>query len=127
LGSFSIKKIHKQNFQWTDPFSNKTIDEGCLLINKVLKMMHLDVQTNVYAELAKYKRIKLVNHVFNIVKWHYAMESKQISIKQKVPGTYHESQYIMDYLDALLTVEVKSFKAKVNILCNKSDISKSRR
>ncbi len=98
-----------------------------MLINKVLKMMHLDVQTNVYAELAKYKRIKLVNHVFNIVKWHYAMESKQISIKQKVPGTYHESQYIMDYLDALLTVEVKSFKAKVNILCNKSDISKSRR
>jgi hypothetical protein len=24
----------------------------------------------------------------------------------------------MDYLDALLTVEVKSFKAEVNILCN---------
>ena len=47
------------------------------------------------------------------------MESKQISIKQKVLGAYHESQYIMDYLDALLTVEVKSFKAKVNILCNR--------
>jgi hypothetical protein len=47
------------------------------------------------------------------------MESKQISIKQKVPSIYHESQYIMDYLDASLTVEVKSFKAKVNILCNR--------
>ncbi len=47
------------------------------------------------------------------------MESKRISITNKVPGAYHESQYIMDYLDASLTVEVKSFKAEVNILCNR--------
>jgi hypothetical protein len=40
-------------------------------------------------------------------------------MKQKVPGAYHESKYIMDNLDTLLTVEVKSFKAKVNILCNR--------
>jgi hypothetical protein len=55
----------------------------------------------------------------SIVKWHSAMKSKQISIKQKVPGIYHESQNIMDYLDTLLTVEAKSFKAKVNIHCNR--------
>jgi hypothetical protein len=44
------------------------------------------------------------------------MESKRISIDNKVPGAYHESQYIMDYLDASLTVDVKSFKAEINIL-----------
>ncbi len=82
-------------------------------------MMRPDVQTNVYAELAKIKSIKPVDHAFNILKWHSAMESKQISIKQKVPGVYHESQFIMDYLDAFLIVEVKIFKAKVNILCNR--------
>jgi hypothetical protein len=47
------------------------------------------------------------------------MESKRIAIEQKVPGLYHESQYIMDYLDASLTVEAKSFKAEVNIVCNR--------
>jgi hypothetical protein len=69
-------KIHKQKFQWIDPFSNETIDDGHLLINEVLKMMHPDVQTNVYAELAKIKSIKPVDYAFNIVKWHSAMESK---------------------------------------------------
>jgi hypothetical protein len=44
------------------------------------------------------------------------MESKCIAIEQKVPGSYHESQYIMDYLDASLTVEAKSFKAEVSII-----------
>jgi hypothetical protein len=81
--------------------------------------MHPDVQMNVYAELAKIKAIKPVNHAYNIVKWHLAMESKRIAIEQKVPGLYHESQYIMDYLDASLTVDAKSFKAKVNIICNR--------
>ncbi len=47
------------------------------------------------------------------------MESRRILITNKVPGVYHESQYIMDYPDASLTVEVKSFKAEVNILCNR--------
>jgi hypothetical protein len=112
-------KIHKQKFQWIDPFSDETVDNGCLLLNKVLKMMHPDVQTNVYAELTKIKSIKPVDHAFNIVNWHSAMESNQISIKQKVPGVYIESQYIMDYLDALLTIEVTSFKATVNILHNR--------
>jgi hypothetical protein len=32
---------------------------------------------------------------------------------------YHESQYIMDYLDVSLTVEAKSFKAEVNNICNR--------
>ncbi len=45
------------------------------------------------------------------------MESKCISIENKVPGVYHESQYIMDYLNASLTVKIKSFKTEVNILC----------
>ncbi len=111
-------KIHKNGYQWTDPLPNKTIDDGCSLLNKVLKLIHLDAQTNVYAELAKIKSITPVDYAFNIIKWHSAMESKRISIENKVPGVYHESQYIMDYLDASLTVEVKSFKAEVNILCN---------
>jgi hypothetical protein len=38
--------------------------------------MHLDVQTNVYSELAKIKSIKPVDYAFNIVKWHAAIESK---------------------------------------------------
>jgi hypothetical protein len=112
-------KIHKNRYQWTDPLPNKTIDDSCSLLNKVLKLIHPVVETNVYTELAKIKSIKLVDYAFNIIKWHSAMESKHISIENKVPGVYHESQYIMDYLDASLTVEVKSFKAEVNILFNR--------
>jgi hypothetical protein len=47
------------------------------------------------------------------------MESKQISIDAKIPGAYHKSQYIMDYLDASLTVDVRNFKAEINILQNR--------
>jgi hypothetical protein len=53
--------------------------------------MRPDVQTNVYAELAKIKSIKPVDYAFNIIKWHSAMESKRNSIEKKVPGVYHES------------------------------------
>jgi hypothetical protein len=112
-------KINKKKYQWTDPLTEETIDDGRSLLNEVLKLMRPDVQTNVYAELAKIKSIKPVDHAFNIIKWHSAMESKRISIEYKVPGAYHESQYIMDYLDASLTVEVKSFKAEVNIIRNR--------
>ena len=112
-------KLHKSKYQWIDPIPNKTIDDGRSLLNEVLKLIRPDVQTNVYAELAKIKTIKPVDYAFNIIKWHSAMESKRISITNKVPGAYHESQYIMDYLDASLTVEVKSFKAEVNILRNR--------
>jgi hypothetical protein len=47
------------------------------------------------------------------------MDFKQISIDTKVLGAYHKSQYIMDYLDASLTVDVKSFKADINIHQNR--------
>ncbi len=117
-GQLAIK-IHKKEFQWTNPLSNKTIDGGCSLLHQVLKLMRPDVQTNVYAKLAKIKNIKPIDYSFNIVKWHSAMESKQISIVIKDPRAYHESQYIMDYLDASLTVDVKSFKAEINILWNR--------
>jgi hypothetical protein len=112
-------KIHKKAYQWTDPISDEIIMDGCSLLNTVLKLMRTNVQTNVYAELAKIKSIKPVDYGYNIVKWHSAMESKCISIKQKVPGSYHETQYIMDYLDASLTVEVKSFKVEINIIWNR--------
>jgi hypothetical protein len=98
---------------------NETINDGHSLLNEVLKLIHPDVQTNIYTELAKIKTIKPVDYAFNIIKWHSAMESKRIWITNKVPGAYHQSQYIMDYLDASLTIEVKSFKAEVNILCNR--------
>ncbi len=81
--------------------------------------MRPNVQTNVYAELAKIKSIKPANYGFNIVKWHSAMETKCISFKQKVLSAYHKSQYIMDNLNAILTVDAKSFKAEVNIIQNK--------
>ncbi len=112
-------KIHKKKFQWTDLLPNETIDDGRSLLHKVLKLMRLDVQTNIYSELGKIKSINPIDYAFNIVKWHSAMESKQISIDTKVPGAYHKSQYIMDYLDASLNANVKSFKAEINILQNK--------
>jgi hypothetical protein len=46
-------KIHKNRYQWTDYLPNETIDDCCSLINKVLKLMRLDVQMNVYAETCK--------------------------------------------------------------------------
>jgi hypothetical protein len=109
-------QIHKKKFQWADPLPNETIDDGHSLLHKVLKLMRPDVQTSVYSDLAKIKSIKPVDYAFNIVKWHSTMESKQISIDTKVPGAYHKSQYIMDYLDASLTANIKSFKAEINIL-----------
>jgi hypothetical protein len=112
-------KLHKKKYQWIDPLANKTINDSRSLLNEVLRLIRPEVQSNVYAELAKIKMIKPVDYVFNIIKWHSAMESKRVSITNKVPGAYHESQYIMDYLDASLTVEVKSFKAEVNILRNR--------
>jgi hypothetical protein len=112
-------KIHKKAFQWIDPNSDEIVTDGCSLLNEVLKLMRPDVQMNVYAELAKIKTIKPADYGFNIVKWHLAMETKHISFKQKVPSAYYESQYIMDYLNAFLTVDAKSFKAKVNIIQNK--------
>ena len=66
-----------------------------------------DVQANVYSELANIKAIKPVNHGYNILKLHVAMKLKRISIEQKVPDYYHESQYIMDYHDVSLTIEAK--------------------
>jgi hypothetical protein len=109
-------KIHKDAYQWMDPQTDETVKDGCSLLNKVLKLICPDVQANIYMELAKIKSIKPVDCAFNMFKWHSAIESKRISIEQKLPGSYHESRFIMDYLDAFLTVEVKSFKAKISII-----------
>ena len=49
-------KLHKNKYQWTDASLNETIDDGRSLLNEVLQLIHPDVQTNVYAELAKIKR-----------------------------------------------------------------------
>jgi hypothetical protein len=54
-------KLHKSKFQWIDPLPNETIDDGRSLLNKVLRLIRPDVQTNVYVELAKIKMIKPVN------------------------------------------------------------------
>jgi hypothetical protein len=112
-------KIHKKAFQWIDPITDEIITDGHSLISEVLRLMHPDVQMNVYAELAKIKAIKPADYGFDVLKWHLAMETKRISIEQKVPSAYDQSQYIMDYLDAILTVDAKSFKAEVNIIQNK--------
>ncbi len=58
-------KIHKKKYQWTKPLSNEMIDDGRSLVNKELKLMLPDVQTNVYAKLAKIKSIKPIDHAFN--------------------------------------------------------------
>jgi hypothetical protein len=112
-------KIHKKAYSWTDPLTDKIVEDGCLVLNEILKLMHPDVQANVCMELAKIKSIKPIDSTFNMVKWHSAIKSKHIMIEQKLPGSYHESQYIMDYLDAAYSVEVKSFKAEVSIIQNR--------
>ncbi len=61
-GQASIK-IRENAYQWIDPLSDEIS-----LLNEALKLMRPDVQTNVYAELAKIKAIKPVNHGYNIVK-----------------------------------------------------------
>jgi hypothetical protein len=88
-GQASIK-IQEKAYQWIDPLSDEIVVDGRLLLNEVLKLMRPDVQTNVYAELAKIKNIKPVDYGYNIVKWHSAMESKRMTIEQKVPGSYHD-------------------------------------
>jgi hypothetical protein len=77
----NLIKIGKKAYQWTDPISDKILTDGHSLLNKILKIMHPDVQTNVYTELAKIKTIKPSNYGLDVVKCHLAMESKCISIK----------------------------------------------
>jgi hypothetical protein len=89
-------KVLENLYQWIDPISDKIVTGGHSILNETLKLMHPDIQMNVYAKLAKIKAIKPVDHGYNMVKWHSAMESKCIAIELKVPGSYHESQYIMD-------------------------------
>jgi hypothetical protein len=36
-------KFHKSKYHWTDPLPNETIDDGCSLLNKVLKLIRPDV------------------------------------------------------------------------------------
>jgi hypothetical protein len=60
-------KIHKKRFQWTNPLPNETIDNGRALLHQVLKLMRPDVQTNVYAKLAKIKNIKPIDYAFYIM------------------------------------------------------------
>ncbi len=92
----NLNKIHKKAYQWTNPISDKIVTDGHSLLNETLKLMRPDVQTNFYAELVKIKAIKSSIYGFNIIKWHAAIKSKHISIKQKDPSVYHESQFIMD-------------------------------
>jgi hypothetical protein len=56
-------KIHKDVYHWTDPQTDETVKDGCSLLNKVLKLMHPDVQANVYMEFAKTKSIKPVSRI----------------------------------------------------------------
>ena len=109
-------KIHKKAHQWMDPHTDETVQDGHLLLNKILKLVHPNVQTNVYMKLAKIKSIKPTKYAFNMIKWHSAIESKCILIKQNFPESYHKSQFIMDYLNASLTAKVKSFKAEISII-----------
>ncbi len=57
-------------------------------------------------ELAKIKPIKPINNTFNMIIWYLAIESKHISTEQKLPGSYYKLQFIVNYLDASLSVEV---------------------
>ncbi len=68
-GQASIK-VRENAYQWIDPFTDEIVVDGCLLLNEALKLTHPDVQTNDYAELAKIKAIKPVDHGYNVVKWH---------------------------------------------------------
>jgi hypothetical protein len=111
-------KVLENLYQWIDPISDEIGINGCSIHNETLKLMRPDVQMNVYAKLAKIKAIKPVDHGYNMVEWHLAMESKCIAIELKVPCYYHESQYIKDYPESTLTTEVKTFKAEINIVCN---------
>jgi hypothetical protein len=112
-------KIHKKAYSWTDPLTDEIVEDGHSLLNEVLKLMRPDVQANVYIELAKIKSIKPNDYAFNMVKWHSAIESKCIMIEQKLTGSYHKLQYIMDYLNAAQSVKVISFKAEVSIIQNR--------
>ena len=62
-------KLQKNKYQGVDPLPNETIGDGHSLLNKVLKLIRPNIQTNVYAELAKIKTIKPVDYAFNIIKW----------------------------------------------------------
>jgi hypothetical protein len=102
-----------------EPQTNETVEDNHSLLNEALKLMRPDIQANVVMDFAKIKSIKPVNYAFNMIKRHSAIESQHILIAQKLPGSYQKLQSIMDYLNASLTAEVKSFKAKISIIQNK--------
>ncbi len=98
-------KLHKSKYQWTDPLPNETIDDGGSLMNKVLKLICPDVQTNVYAELAKIKTIKLVDYAFNIIKWHSVMIRGVFSLPLYF-GIYFGILMVDRYLTCFATLKV---------------------
>ena len=55
-------KVLENLYQWIDPISDKIVTGGHSILNETLKLMHPDVQTNVYVKLAKIKTIKPVDH-----------------------------------------------------------------
>jgi hypothetical protein len=112
-------KIHKDTYQWTDPQTDKTVKGSRSLLNKALKLMHPDIQANVYMKNLPNKSIKPVNYAFNMIKWHLAIESKCVLIEQKLPGSYHKSQFIVDYRNASLTVEVQNLISEISIVQSK--------
>jgi hypothetical protein len=55
-------KVLENLYQWIDSISDKILNDGCSIFNETFKLMRPDVQTNVYAKLAKIKAIKPVDH-----------------------------------------------------------------
>ena len=57
---------------------------------------------NVFNEIMKTKQLKLSQHNNNVTSWLTVMEEKRINIELKVPGAYHDDQYILDIFQEAL-------------------------
>ena len=66
----------------------------------------------VFNDIMKIKQLKLSQHNNNVTTWLTAMEEKHINIELKVPGAYHNDQYILDIFQGSLEAKCKAFCTK---------------
>ena len=114
-----LMKIYQSQFEWFHDGSGETIQDGLTLATLILQKMRPNVKINVFNEIMKIKQLKLDQFGNNVTTWLTKMEEKRINIELKVPGSYHDDQYIMDIFQGALEAKCKAFCAEVQSMKQK--------
>jgi len=97
-------------YTWYDPESGETIKDGLIILFLILQKIRPNVRINVFNEISKLKELKPKQFNFNIVQWLSELKAKRLSIELKIPGAYHNNQFIMDIFVGVQETPCKSLR-----------------